>query len=294
MAVSQEFLDHLRSGNTRVCRCWSIVRRDGLAIGFTDHDLALTFDGLEFLPNSGMTARSLEQTSGLSVDNTEALGVLSADAVTEGDILAGRYDGAEVNSWLVNWTDVAERTLQFKGTIGEIRRGGGAFQAELRGLTESLNQPQGRVYQKSCTAILGDADCQFDVDQVGFSTVVTIDAVRDRKFLDLNLDGFEERWFERGRATFQTGAATGLIALIKNDRFGKDTRTVELWEDLRADIQPGDTIRLEAGCDRRRDTCRFKFDNFLNFQGFPGIPGEDWLMSVPRRGDANDGGSLSE
>jgi len=37
-----------------------------------------------------------------------------------------------------------------------------------------------------------------------------------------------------------------------------------------------------------------KFNNLINFQGFPGIPGEDWLMSVPRTGGVNDGGSLSE
>ncbi len=54
----------------------------------------------------------------------------------------------------------------------------------------------------------------------------------------------------------------------------------------------GDLIRVEAGCDKRLETCRFKFNNILNFQGFPHIPGEDWLMSYPSEGQPHDGGSL--
>lgn len=51
-------------------------------------------------------------------------------------------------------------------------------------------------------------------------------------------------------------------------------------------------VRVEAGCDKRMDTCQVKFANFVNFLGFPSIPGEDWLMSFPARSGVNDGGSL--
>ena len=67
----------------------------------------------------------------------------------------------------------------------------------------------------------------------------------------------------------------------------------ELWEELRAEIAAGDLVRLEAGCDKRMETCRLKFANILNFQGFPDIPGEDWVMAYPGRGSApSDGESL--
>ena len=68
-------------------------------------------------------------------------------------------------------------------------------------------------------------------------------------------------------------------------------RLVELWEPLRAPIEPGDQVRLIAGCDKRFDTCRLKFNNLMNFQGFPDIPGEDWVMAVPKSTGANTGGS---
>ena len=90
----------------------------------------------------------------------------------------------------------------------------------------------------------------------------------------------------------ESGAAAGLVGVIKNDRLGADGRTVELWEDLRAEVAVGDMLRLEAGCDKRLTTCQLKFSNVLNYRGFPGIPGEGWLMSVPRRSGVNDGGSL--
>jgi len=50
--------------------------------------------------------------------------------------------------------------------------------------------------------------------------------------------------------------------------------------------------QLVAGCDKRMETCRLKFNNFLNFQGFPDLPNEDWMMAVPKSTSANSGGSL--
>jgi uncharacterized phage protein (TIGR02218 family) len=67
---------------------------------------------------------------------------------------------------------------------------------------------------------------------------------------------------------------------------------VELWEALGAPLAAGDMVRIEAGCDKRAETCQLKFDNFLNFRGFPHIPGEDWLMAYPTSGQVHDGGSL--
>jgi uncharacterized phage protein (TIGR02218 family) len=90
-----------------------------------------------------------------------------------------------------------------------------------------------------------------------------------------------------------SGSATGLVSVVKNDRLSGGDRRIELWQSLRADCVSGDMIRIEAGCDRRHETCQLKFDNLVNFQGFPSIPGEDWLMSIPRNAEANDGGSLT-
>jgi len=287
------FQEHLELGATTLARCWAVVRRDGETYGFTDHDGELEFDGITFKADSGMTARAIMSGSGLSVDNSEAMGALSDAAITEADIEAGRFDGAEVTAWLVNWADVELRSLRFTGTIGELRRSGGAFHAELRGLTELLNQPQGRGYQTPCQAILGDNACGFDLDADGFSTELEVEEIEDsRRFLFSELNTFEPAWFERGRLTVLSGSAKGLVGAIKRDRFVDSIRQIEVWETFRAQIEAGDRIRIEAGCDKRSSTCRLKFNNFLNFRGFPDIPGDDWLTVTPSRNGENSGLSL--
>lgn len=290
--MSESLRAHLQSGVTTLARAWAITRADGATFGFTDHDRALVFEGMEFRPESGMTARVLDTATGLSVDNSEALGVLSDAAISEADIEAGRFDGAALRCWLVNWADVEMRWLQFRGTIGEIRRAGGAFRAELRGLTEALNRPVGRVYQRPCAAVLGDTACRFALGTPGYRAELGVERVEDlRLFGWRELAGFEPGWFSHGRLEVMSGAAQGLWAPVKQDLIVGDERRVELWEPLRAPVVPGDVVRLEAGCDKRMDSCRLKFGNLVNFRGFPDIPGEDWMVAHPRRTGANTGGS---
>lgn len=284
---------HLDTGLTTVCRCWAVLRTDGAVYGFTDHDQTLEFDGVTFKADTGMTASALQQVTGLAVDNSEAMGALSDDAVRDVDITAGRFDGAKVKAWLVNWSDLTKRELRFQGNIGEIKRVDGAFHAELRGLSERLNTPVGRVYQKPCQAVLGDGSCCIDLTQPGYRVEIALKQIKDgRVFRFADLQGFDDRWFERGRLVVQSGAAKGLVGVIKNDKVASGgAREIELWEELRLPLSMGDMVMLEAGCDKRIETCRLKFQNIVNFQGFPHIPGEDWLMAYPKEGGANDGGS---
>ncbi len=283
---------HLDTGVTTTCRCWALSRRDGVVMGFTDHDTVLAFDGISFKPDTGLSALALQQSTGLSVDNTEALGALSDTAIREDEIEAGRYDGAEVRAWLVNWADVDARQLQFRGTIGELKRAGGAFEAELRGLTEALNVPLGRTYQKSCSAVLGDEECTFDLDTPGYVSERAAEVVTDRRvFRFADMAGFAPDWFRHGVLKVQSGAANGLKGMIKRDIVEGDARVIELWHPLGAEVAAGDLLWIEAGCDKRMPSCQFKFNNLLNFRGFPDIPGDDWTISDPTRSPRLDGGS---
>ncbi|MEL7150251.1 MAG: DUF2163 domain-containing protein [Pseudomonadota bacterium] len=285
--------EHLASGATTVCRAWAVTRRDGVVLGFTDHDRALQFDGIEFAASSGLTARSLEQTTGLAVDNTEAIGALSHASIREEDVRAGLFDGAHVRSWLVNWGDVEQRQLVFRGSLGEVERQGTQFRAELRGLAEAINQPQGKVYQRPCAAVLGDDACRFDTAAPGYSIEVTVaDVPSATELLVPSQSGVAEDWFLRGRLTVLSGSSAGQVGLVKRDRETHAGRLIELWEVFPGGVQTGDDVRIEAGCDKRVVTCRGKFDNLLNFRGFPSIPGEDWLVSYPVQDGVNDGGIL--
>ncbi|GFE49895.1 hypothetical protein So717_16480 [Roseobacter cerasinus] len=283
---------HLEGGLTTVAHAWAITRKDGVVLGFTDHDRELSFDGITFRADTGLSAVALSQSTGLSVDNTEALGALSDLSIREDEIEQGRFDEAAVEAWLVNWQNVDQRWLQFRGSIGELRRADGGFQAELRGLTELLNRPLGRVYQTPCTAVLGDSSCRFDMATPGFSIELPIEEVsQSRVFRWEDFGGFDAGWFTRGRMEILSGAAAGLWGMVKQDRFEGSQRVIELWEPVRSALTPGQTVRLIAGCDKRSETCRMKFSNLVNFQGFPDVPGEDWMIAVPKSTGANTGGS---
>ena len=292
MSFDVALFAHLKSGATTTCHAWAITRRDGLVMGFTDHDRDLSFGGVTFRADTGLSASALQQGTGLSVDNSEAIGALNDKALSEEDIEAGRFDGAEIVAWLVNWAAPEERQQVFRGTIGEMTRAAGAFRAELRGLSEVLNQPIGRVYRKPCGAVLGGADCAVDLDQPGYRLEVEAMEVTDLSTLRFPpLAGYAEGWFTHGRLEVRSGPAAGLMVPIKADRDTGEGREIELWTPLAT--SPGDEAGylLEAGCDKRFDTCGAKFDNILNYQGFSDIPGEDWLTVHPARSGGSGGGS---
>ncbi len=267
-------------GTTTLARAWAIDRRDGLVLGFTDHDAALRFEEIDFRPEAGLTARAVVQGLGLAVDNTEAQGVLSADAITDDDLRAGRWDGAGLRLWEVDWRDTASRRLVFRGALGEVTRADGAFRAELRGLAEALNLPMGRVFHPRCSARLGDGACRADLTRPGYAAQAALGAGSDAVRLVLpGVTGFDQGWFEDGVLTVLDGVAAGLSAAVKSDRDTGGAREIELWAGLGLAPVPGDRVRVTAGCDKRAETCRLKFLNFANFRGFPHLPPEDWLIA---------------
>ena len=277
-----------------LCRIWQITRRDGLRLGFTDHDRDLEFAGLMCRAGSGLTASALVKSAGLSVDNAEAAGALSDAAIREEDLTAGRFDGAEIAIWLVDWQDLSQAEPLFNGTLGEITRHGLSFRCELRGLSEALSQPIGHAYTRSCSAVLGDARCGFDLRQPGYLLELPVEEVdaAGRLFRLRIEEEYPPGWFTTGRLKMISGAAAGLEAMIQSDRLVPGGREIGLWQSIRAEIRPGDHLELSPGCDRRAVTCRQKFNNLKNFRGFPHLPSEDWLTSWPRQGQGNAGGSL--
>src|SRR5581483_8652977 len=102
-------------------------RKDGVVMGFTDHDRDLSFDGVTYQAASGFTASSVEDQLGLAVSNLDVQGALSSAAITEADLNAGRYDDAAVTIYLVNWQDVSQRVVLRSGFLGQVSRGTLAF-----------------------------------------------------------------------------------------------------------------------------------------------------------------------
>lgn len=277
---------------TTWCHAWSITRSDGQQMGFTDHDQPLRFAGLTFEPDTGFSGVAVYQELGMSVDNSEALGAFRDDRISQTDLQLGRFDGAQVVAYRVDWRNPETHVIEFRGTIGQVITKGGRFQAELRGLSQGLNRSIGQSYQSPCSAVLGDARCGFDTTRAGYDHTGPLDAVIGNRTLVLSgLPPFDPDWFVRGWATALTGRAKGAKWAIKSDQRDGDQRILTLWDMMDVPPEAGDEIRIVTGCDKQFNTCRYKFDNAVNFRGFPDIPSSDWVMVHPNQSNDKNGGS---
>jgi uncharacterized phage protein (TIGR02218 family) len=282
----------LDSGITTLCRCWVITRTDDIKQGFTDHDEDILLGEVICRADSGLSGSEATQKLGLAVDSSEISGALSDDALNENDLVAGRYDGAAVEVWLVDWSQPNLCVLLAKGTLGEVRREGGGFTAEVRGLNERLSQVSGRLFTATCSADLGDNRCGIDLTDVRFRGSGVVTAINATSvFRASGLDSFDDAWFRAGRLTFTSGANAGLSVEVKDHR-SDGAVTIELWQAMPGPILVGDRFAITAGCDKRFETCKSRFNNTVNFRGFPHIPGNDFVISYPLQGQpGNDGAS---
>lgn len=285
---------HLDGGVTTLCRCWTLIRRDGAVFGFTDHDRDLAFAGVTFAARTGLEAAEADAELGFAIGGGEVSGALVSAGLTEDDLAAGLYDDAGVETWLVNWANPEERLLLDVGSIGEIRRADGAFVAEVRGLMHRLDEERGRLYGATCAADLGDGCCRVDLDQPAFTATAAVAATDGALgFSSDGLEDFAEGFFTGGRLGWITGVNAGLAAEIKAHRREGAGARLELWQRAVRPIAVGDAFRVTAGCDKRFSTCRAKFANVANFRGFPHMPGNDFVVRLPLQGEPGmDGGSF--
>jgi uncharacterized phage protein (TIGR02218 family) len=284
----------LDSGVTTLCRCWIVRRRDGVVQGFTDHDGDVAIDAVVCRAGTGLSGSEATHKLGLAVDASEISGALADDSLTEADLAAGRYDAAGVELWLTDWSEPSLRVLLAKGSLGEVRREGNAFTAELHGLSDRLAQDSGRRYTATCSADLGDARCKVDLAAPAFrgsGTVAEVSATSS--FMADGLDGFADGWFTAGKLTFDTGANAGWSVDVKLHR-NDGVVMIDLWQAPPETPAAGDAFSVTAGCDKAFSTCRDRFDNVANFRGFPHMPGNDFVMRYPLQGEpGNDGGSMN-
>ncbi len=274
---------HLAGGATTLCWCWRLSRSDGIVLGFTDHDRALTFDGTTFEASDGFQASELGHSVGLNVDDLDVSGAITSDRLEEGDLLAGVYDDAAIEIFRVNWQDVSQRVLMRKGSLGEVRRADGAFTAEIRGLAHYLQQPRGRLFQYACDAVLGDARCGVDLTHAQYRGVGTIATVTNsRTFVIAGLPVYASGWFSRGLMVFGSGGNAGHSYEIRRHATSGAGPVVELWRVPAREVVGGESVTLTAGCDKVLASCRDKFANVVNFRGFPHMPGMDLVSSYVR------------
>jgi uncharacterized phage protein (TIGR02218 family) len=285
----------LDAGVTTLCRSWVVTRRDGDVRGFTDHDEDVVLAGVTCRAGTGISGTQALEQLGLAVQGSELSGALADDELSEADLAAGRYDAAGIAMYVVDWSEPSLFVLMSKGALGEVRREGIAFTAELRSIAHRLAEDVGRLYTATCAADLGDARCTIDLTNPalhGSGAVTALDG--SAIFRASGLEAFADGWFKAGKLTFTSGGNNALALEVKAHRVEADGVRVELWQQMPEPIGVGDTFTVTAGCDKRFPTCRDRFANTVNFRGFPHIPGNDFVLAYPVPGEpGNDGSSLA-
>lgn len=281
-----------------VALCWRVERRDGVAVGLTAHDRDLTVDGLAHRASPGMSASAIVREAGLEPDTMDVAGALTAEAIGERDLLAGRWDGARVMLFAVDWThstgsgrahstgsgraqstrsgqaDVTRRVDLGEGVIGAVETADGGFTAELLGSAAALDRPVAEETSPECRAELGDRRCRTPMaGRRRFARVVRQeDAV-------VVVDGLEPSpdAYGGGRVRWFGGANGGLESAVARS----EGTALTLREPPRLAVTAGDLVELVEGCDKSLATCAGRFGNAANFRGEPYLPGIDLLTRFP-------------
>ncbi|MBO1038925.1 DUF2163 domain-containing protein [Brucella pituitosa] len=279
---------HLKGEVTTHCFAWLIRRSDNAVLGFTDHDRDLFLEGIACEPLTGLNSSEATTTLGLSVAGGEVEGALSSARISDVDIEQGRYDGAVIESYLVNWASPEQHMLLRRWTVGTISRSGGRFVMELKGAAAAFDAVCGRRVLRQCNAVLGDKHCGVNQSDPRFAASGTVTVVDGSMLTVAGLEGFASGWFAAGLLTWTSGKSLGKAIRV----MGQNGNSLRLIEPPVLPVETGDTFHITAGCDKSFATCKAKFANGTNFQGFPHLPGNDAAFAYVSGGNEYDGSAL--
>lgn len=254
-----------------VATYWRLLRRDGVALGFTTHDRDLWFDGLLHRAAPGMMPAAIRRTAGLEADSAEISGAISHEAISEADLQAGRFDGASVVVGVVDWQDLEHQPL-YRGTIGAVSQEMAGFVAALESGKAALARDPIPRTSPTCRARFCGPECGLSAARYSHEAVLLAhDAERHLIHLDMALDpdlllGGSLRWVD--------GPYAGLGMTIT----GRAGDLLMLDRPLDRALDSGLRVALREGCDHTLATCRQRFGNAVNFRGEPFLPGNDLVV----------------
>ncbi len=285
---------HLQGAALSLANCVRLTTRAGRVLGFTSLDAPLTIAGTLYEPQGGIASTSLKQGADTGVDTLDLFGLLTSDKITEADIAAGAYDGAEALFFQMNWQDLSQGTLALlRAHLGEVTLRDGQYVAELRSLTQQLKQYVGDITSAACRVKrLGDAQCKVNVAAYRFPR--TVSAVVSLKTLTFGGDSQPGGYYDYGIVWMTSGANAGQAREVKTHTNAGGAAQVVLRSGFPYPVSVGDAATLEAGCDRLFGTCKTKFrdpdpsvpasrGNTNNFRGEPHIPGNDQIIWTARK-----------
>lgn len=257
-----------------VATWWRVLRRDGVALGFTTHDRDIWTDGILHRATPGIVPSAIRRSADFEPDSAEVEGILSHESITSTDLSSGRFDDARVLIGIIDW-ESGERHVLYRGAIGTVSEEAGKFVAELQSRkTELLRDIIPRTSPMCRAAFCGPGCGLSAVRYTHEAVLVALDPMENSVTVASTahgpqLTGGSLRWLDGPQA----GMSMNVIAT--------DGLTLMLDSPIDAAVKTGARAVLREGCDRTLETCATRFANAANFQGEPFLPGNDLVARYP-------------
>jgi uncharacterized phage protein (TIGR02218 family) len=276
--ITDSFKQILQNDVTTLALCWKITKTNTSQLFFTEANHDIKIDNQIYRASTGLSSSAIKEDSSFAIDNLDIEGILDSEIIKAEDILAGIYDNAMIEIFLVDLTTNDENQNKTnvlflkRGYIGNIKIiGNNKFIAEINGFLESGKQNITCRYGTTCRANLGDERCKFNLES--FTHQGFVSEVFDNKTFKDVTTSQENGYFDHGA-----------ILLFHNLKFIHKgnvkffiNQTFELFEPTNINLEPGMIYYASIGCDKSANTCVTKFNNIVNFRGEPHIPGIEKL-----------------
>lgn len=264
------------AGNVQWTFIWKLKRRDGIIYAYTEHDQPLEIDLLDgdgpitYQPGTISEPSEPDQSLGVKVDNadlTGATGLIDGFGINKDDIVAGRFDGAEITTAHCHWPD-----LSLGGMIASVHFAGDAvdreqtFSISSRSLVSRFDARPTIKIEPECRHEFGSTECGYDLSGQTHAGAITVQTDARRYVTDV-IQAAD--YFGYGVLEFTTGRNAGIKYDINTSGAAGE---VELSGPPRLPVSIGDGVLLTRGCAHNKSAC-ISFNNMINFGGFPSVPG---------------------
>jgi len=273
--IDSALLANYQSRGPTVVATITITRTDGQPFRWIAHDRDLTIGGHVYESAPGFDLSSIVSSEGFAVDNAE-ITVQDGDSITRADVLAGIWDGADMEIAEVDWTAATPVKNVLKiGKIGVFTTMRGHSKVEFRDLRQAIQSPHETLMQPTCRYRLGDAKCTKNISASPFTVTGTIDSSASQYSAADAARTEAADYFAEGMFTFTTGLNAGLSHKVKSFSAG----VFVFWAQFIFPIGT-DSYSVSAGCRLRfQEDCITKFDNGINFGGEPNKRNPDTLTA---------------
>jgi len=243
-----------------------ITRTDGTVYRFAETDEAITVDGSTFDVVPGLQISAVKHTSNGEMPSCQIVAVHGSGATFDSRQLdAGLFDGATVQLYIVDRSNLSHKGLLFTGSIANISynvENLATFDVKGPAVNAKIVMTQKR--SPMCRTDLYSTLC--GVDPASYAVSATVGAIVDA--FNFTVGGSlaqTDGYFNQGVAVTGSGVAFQIANWVQS------TQTITAYLPCHRIIESGNSLTLYPGCDKTLSATSGcgRYANALNHQAEP-------------------------